>query len=185
MYRERGIDGAASFVLNGTAFTLDRVEENYDGVHYPLDVYDGGAQIIANAADWLLLERDEDDPFIPPKPGSMDNPFLGLCMLVFAMIGIFTLDGFMGASYIAAIFAPRVAPTRLCEEAFFSLHRRLRLPPFGNADFPAVFPFVGRQRSWDKEKESERGDSFDDGNEMESFLSTSSNNSDKLELLTS
>lgn len=128
LYRDEGVHGVSSFVLNGTAFTADRVNESYDGVHYPLSVYDGGAQILANAMDWLLLARNVADPFTAPQPGSMDNPYLGLAMLAFIFVGLFFFDGFMGVSYIAALFVPRLAPHRLRDEAFLSLHQRAGLP---------------------------------------------------------
>ena len=171
LYRQLGVNEAASFVLNGVAFTVDRVDESYDGVHYPLDVYDGGAQIFFNAADWLLLER-EPDVFVPPKPGSMDNPLLGVCMLLFVAIGIFTLDGFMGVSYLAAIFVPKVAPMALCEEAFHSLHRRLQLPSFDCQDPPLIRQILGRKanRRIDKVSNSERGVEDDEENEMASLV---------------
>jgi hypothetical protein len=128
LYRESGINDAATFVLDGPAFTSDRVEESYDGVHYPLSIYDAGAQILANAMDWLLLEMDQDDPFVPPKPGSMDNPILGILMLAFVFVGIFAFDGYMGASYIATVLLPKIAPYRLYHVTFRALHVRAGLP---------------------------------------------------------
>ena len=126
LYRDAGIHDAVSFVLDGTSFTIDRVKESYDGVHYPLSVYDGGAQILANAMDWLLLERDNvEDPFTAPKIGSMDNPYLGTTMLIFVLFGILYVDGFMGISYIAALVVRSVAPCGLYDEAFASLHMRI------------------------------------------------------------
>ena len=129
LYERKGILNAATFVLNGTSFTADRVSESYDGVHYPFSVYDAGAQILANAYDWLLPEKDTTDPFHGPKPGSMVNPGLGLMILGFAVISLFLFDGFLGASYFAAIFVPSVAPSRLYLEAFTTLHQRAGLPP--------------------------------------------------------
>lgn len=171
LYRQLGIEDAASFVLNGATFTVDRVDESYDGVHYPLDVYDGGAQILFNAADWLLLER-EAAAFVPPRPGSMDNPILGVCMLLFIAVGIFTLDGFMGVSYLAALFVPKVSPMALCEEAFLSLHRRLRLPSFECQDPPWIHRILGRKtsRRLNKDSNSERGVEDDEENEMASLI---------------
>jgi hypothetical protein len=134
LYRESGIHDAVTFVLDGPAFTADRVEESYDGVHYPLYVYDAGAQILANAMDWLLLEKYQEDPFVPPNPGSMDNPFLGILMLIFALIGIFAFDGYMGVSYVATAVLPKVAPYRLYHVTFRALHVRAGLPALSTND---------------------------------------------------
>ena len=128
LYRDSGIADAVTFVLDGTTFTSDRVEESYDGVHYPLPIYDAGAQILANAMDWLLLELDQNETFVPPKPGNMDNPILGVCMLLFILIGIFAFDGYMGVSYIATVLLPKVVPYRLYSVTFRALHVRAGLP---------------------------------------------------------
>jgi hypothetical protein len=129
LYRQVGIHDAVSFVLNGTAFTVDRVDESYDGVHYPLAVYDGGAQILANALDWLLPVSDEDvvgDPNATIE--SLGNPWLGLVLVGFCLISLFLFDGFMGASHLAALFIPSATPHRLFDQAFTSLHQRMGLP---------------------------------------------------------
>ena len=55
-YEQIGVNKAASLVLNGPSLTRERVSESYDCVHYPQDVYDAGAQILANAYDWVLPE---------------------------------------------------------------------------------------------------------------------------------
>ena len=128
LYRESGIHDAVTFVLDGPSFTSQRVAESYDGVHYPLDIYDAGAQILANAMDWLLLEINQDDPFVPPKTGSMDNPMLGILMLIFLFVGIFAFDGYLGVSYIATVLLPKVAPYRLYNITFRALHVRAGLP---------------------------------------------------------
>lgn len=123
MYRE------SSFVLNATSFTTSRVAESYDGVHYPLVVYDAGSQILANAMDWLLPERDTFGEFVAPRPGKMANPFLGLVMLAFISICLYLCDGFMGVSYLACFFVPSATPNNLYKEALNSLHQRKNLPP--------------------------------------------------------
>jgi N-acetylneuraminate 9-O-acetyltransferase len=162
LYRNKGIHEVASFVLNGTAFTIDRVEDSYDGVHYPLSVYDGGAQILANAMDWLLLERDDDEPIAVPRPGSMDNPYFGLVMLGFVFVSLFYLDGFMGVSYIAAFFVPSVSPRTLKDEAFESLHQRMGLP----AVHSAAASLSALQHVSDVRKNSDR----DSDDEMDGLL---------------
>jgi hypothetical protein len=126
---ETGITGAASFVIDGPAFTSARVAESFDGVHYPHQVYSAGAQILANALDWLLPDQIPGNPKAPPDPGAMAHTTLGLMILVFAFFGIIGFDGFMGFSYFAAIFIPSLAPYRLFHEAFSALHRRKNLPP--------------------------------------------------------
>jgi hypothetical protein len=129
LYRQVGIHNAVSFVLNGTAFTVDRVDESYDGVHYPLAVYDGGAQILVNALDWLLPTKDEDNVGDPNNTvESLGNPWLGLVVVGFCLISIFLFDGFMGASYLAALFLSSAAPHRLLDQSFTALHQRMGLP---------------------------------------------------------
>lgn len=173
LYRDKGVHGAASFVLNGSAFTVDRVEESYDGVHYPLSVYDGGAQILANAMDWLLLERDEDDVIAAPRPGSMDNPYLGLVMLSFVIVGLFCLDGFMGVSYVAALFVPRESPRRLYDEAFSSLHQRMGLPAVALQNNVAGISLSLRQLSLHHAHDKRKGSDGDSEDEMDGLLSAS------------
>ena len=133
-YAEVGVPGAASFVLDGPVWTRGRVSESYDGVHYPHSVYDAGSQILVNAMDWLLPEKDTTDNFVPLEPGPMANPRLGCMMLALAFIGLFFFDGFMGFSYFASLFVPSVSPKNLYEESYSSLHQRKKLPPI---DFSA------------------------------------------------
>jgi hypothetical protein len=123
LYHDLGIHDSVSFVLDGTSFTKDRVSESYDGVHYPLSVYDGGAQILANALDWLLTERVEGDSFVPPVPGSLAHPFLGLLVLLFTVFALFTFDGFMGFSYSAALLVKKAAPIAIYEDSFRFQHQ--------------------------------------------------------------
>ena len=123
-YAEVGVPRAASFVLDGPVWTRSRLSESYDGVHYPHTVYDAGSQILVNAMDWLLPEKDAPEKFTAPQPGAMANPRLGLMMLVLSMLGLVFLDGFMGFSYLASLFVPSVRPANLYEEAFTSLHQK-------------------------------------------------------------
>lgn len=126
---DSGIDSAASFVIDGKAFTSSRVSESFDGVHYPHQVYSAGAQILANALDWLLPGPLPGFAKAPPTPGAMAHFKLGIMMLILAAFGIFGFDGFLGFSYLTGIFYKDFAPFRLYHEAFSSLHRRKNLPP--------------------------------------------------------
>ena len=128
LYAQLGVISSASFVLDGPAFTSSRVSESYDGVHYPHSVYDAGAQILANAMDWILLERLDEDPVAIPKAGSMANPPLGLMMLCFVFMGLVCFDGFLGFSYLASFFSQGVMPSDLYDEAFEELHARQKIP---------------------------------------------------------
>jgi N-acetylneuraminate 9-O-acetyltransferase len=128
LYESEGVLASASFVIDGEAFTSSRVAESFDGVHYPHQVYSAGAQILCNAMDWLLPVPNKVPPKPAPSPGAMAHVPLGLMMLCFAAAGLFLFDGFMGFSYLAAIFAPGVAPSRLFYEAFSSLHQKKKLP---------------------------------------------------------
>lgn len=125
---KEGVLLSASFVIDGPSFTESRVSESFDGVHYPHQVYSAGAQILANAADWLLPEPIVAEPKPPNQPGAMAHMTLGLMVLAVAFFGIVGFDGFMGFSYLAAIFVPSVAPARLYYEAFSDLHRKKNLP---------------------------------------------------------
>lgn len=126
---QMGVWVASTFVLDGTAFSKDRVNESYDGVHYPPQVYDAGAQILANAMDWVLLDRPIEDNLVPGRPGSMASPLMGLMMLGFLSMGLFLFDGFFGVSYMASIFVKDVIPNELYEESYSSLHQNMKLPP--------------------------------------------------------
>lgn len=125
LYLSLGVLDAASFVLDGPAFTTGRVTESYDGVHYPLSVYNAGAQILANAMDWLLVgESSAKEEFVPPRFGSMAHPWLGIVLLFWVLAGVVLFDGFLGFSYLASIFVQRVMPRELYDEAFSLLQER-------------------------------------------------------------
>ena len=129
VYADIGLLSACSFVVDGPAFTKSRRKESYDGVHYPPQVYDAGAQILANAMDWLLPERDDTgEDFVPMQPGRMANPYLGLMMLCFVFVGLMFFDGFMGVSYLASMCVGGIMPNDLFEEAFTTLHKKANLP---------------------------------------------------------
>jgi len=124
VYARNGILSSSSFVIDGPAFTSSRASEIYDGVHYPIDVYSAGAQILFNSLDWLL-PPDFEEPVIPPRIGKMANPLLGLMMLILVVIGLVSFDGFLGFSYLASLFASGVMPHLLQEEAFATLHHQI------------------------------------------------------------
>jgi hypothetical protein len=129
LYKIHGIHDAANFVLDGTSFTRDRVLDSYDGVHYPLEVYDAGSQILINSFDWLLPHDDDHDlRHIPPSPGSMANPLYGITITVFLLLSLYCMDAFAGISVIASIvaFVPEVSPINLYNEAFTALHNQKR-----------------------------------------------------------
>jgi hypothetical protein len=128
LQQKEGVLLSASFVIDGPSFTKSRVEESFDGVHYPHQVYSAGSQILANAADWLLPDPIIADPKPPNNPGAMAHFSLGMMIIAVGLFGIVGFDGFFGFSYLAAIFVPSVAPARLYQEAFSDLHRRKGLP---------------------------------------------------------
>ena len=124
VYARNGILSSSSFVIDGPAFTSSRVAESYDGVHYPISVYDAGAQILFNALDWLLPPPVA--PYLtPPKVGKMANPLLGLVMLILITTSLVGFDGFLGFSFLASFFVKGVFPPELEEEAFYALHKKI------------------------------------------------------------
>jgi len=129
VYASLGVLSSSSFVIDGPAFTRDRVEEAYDGVHYPLQVYDAGSQILANSLDWLLPKKIVTVPdYNSPSPGVMAQPFLGFMMLCLTFIALVFFDGFMGFFYMASLFVKGVMPSQLYEEAYIKLHKKNKLP---------------------------------------------------------
>jgi len=145
VYARNGILSSSSFVIDGPAFTSSRVAESYDGVHYPIQVYEAGAQILFNALDWLLPPAIVD-PVIPPRVGKMANPILGAMMMLLVMIGLFCFDGFLGFSYLASLFVRGVMPHDLHEEAFTALHKKMGLPASDMRGPPPEAPSSGGHR---------------------------------------
>ena len=117
VYANSGVLSSATFIIDGPAFTTSRVSESYDGVHYPIQVYSAGAQILFNAMDWLLPPGIVEPVTMPPRIGSMANPILGIIMLILVTIGLVGCDGFLGFSYLASIFVKGVMPYHLYGEA--------------------------------------------------------------------
>jgi hypothetical protein len=128
LYKDNGIHDAAHFIFEGSSFTKDRVGDSYDGVHYPLEVYDAGAQIILNSFDWLLPPLEQPSTSAPP-PGSMAHPPLGFLTLILVCVAIFSLDSFLGISYLASLFAPGLLLSKLYQEAYSLLHQQKKIPP--------------------------------------------------------
>jgi hypothetical protein len=117
VYANSGILSSATFIIDGPVFTTSRVSESYDGVHYPIQVYYAGAQILFNAMDWLLPPGVAERVMIPPRIGSMANPIFGIVMLILVTIGLVGCDGFLGFSYLASIFVKGVMHYQLYGEA--------------------------------------------------------------------
>lgn len=143
MYKELDIEESASFVLDGPSYTRSRVAESFNGVSYPTSIYDAGTQIMANTFDWLVASEEEPHIESFPNqrvPGSLSNPFLGLMMACFGMIGLFFFDGYFGFSYLSSLLlrhstdkrqhvqSSLVVPTDLYEEAYLPYHQTLKLP---------------------------------------------------------
>lgn len=115
MQKDFGINSAAAFVLDGLALTKEQVHRSYDGVHYPSQIYDVGAQILINALDWLLpietMTYQSNRPF-KPILGSMANPALGLMVICCILIGLLFFDGYLGFSYLAlSLIQPKASPS--------------------------------------------------------------------------
>jgi len=123
MYHELGVPQSASFILDGPQFTQDRVSDSFDGVHYPNHVYDAGSQIVLNALD-QLWGGDMNKSIITrsylPATSSLINPYLGMMMLCFVLIGLFYFDGYFGVGYLAQFFVKKMSlsPSELYKDAF-------------------------------------------------------------------
>ena len=161
MYTELGVTSSVSFVLDGPSFTAERVSESFDGIHYPVSIYDAGAQILFNAFDLLLTPTPSTTTLNShlPKPGSLGNPYLGLMMICVALIGLFFFDGYLGVSYLAQAFVMNdtVSPGELYDDTFSSILMRLKIT------------VQEKERSQD-----EYYDSSDDRHEMTELLGRSS-----------
>jgi hypothetical protein len=110
LYLKEGVAGAATFLFHGPAYTRDRADESYDGIHYPFSVYDGGAQILANALDWLLVDsRARSDERACPTGSQLpilDIDFFEVVFLLVTLcLGLFVHDDFFGVFYFAMILA--------------------------------------------------------------------------------
>eukprot|EP00538_Stauroneis_constricta_P000205 CAMPEP_0119551752 /NCGR_PEP_ID=MMETSP1352-20130426/4924_1 /TAXON_ID=265584 /ORGANISM="Stauroneis constricta, Strain CCMP1120" /LENGTH=1017 /DNA_ID=CAMNT_0007597865 /DNA_START=161 /DNA_END=3214 /DNA_ORIENTATION=- len=158
LYKSKGVESAATLVVDGPVFTESRVNESYDGVHYPLQVYSAGSQILANALDWLVSPVPLDGPPPPKQPGEMAHPNLGLMILCFTLAGLIGFDGFMGFSYVASIFVPSVSPNLLYYEAFSTLHRKKKLPELKPETGHHVPPPIQRSESSDGGEEDVQPD---------------------------
>lgn len=175
LYKSKNVNEAASFVLDGPAFSSGRASESYDGVHYPFTVYEAGAQILLNAEDWLLPDRDTSDPFTPQYPGKMADPVLGGMMLCFIAMGLFFFDGFMGVSYLASLFVPSVTPSVLWEEAFTSLHRRVGLPEISGTGGGSIPTLKAKNSDLPRTDKTKHSDHPVDDDEIEALLREDSN----------
>ena len=115
LFGKLGIYDAATFVLHGTSFTSSRVDESYDGVHYPFPIYDGGAQLLANAYDWLL-EAPPRNIVGQVNDEKRNSTLLVLSMMCIIGTALFLMDSFIGLSYIVAWMKPSLQPRKLYEE---------------------------------------------------------------------
>ena len=122
-YERNGVLQATSFALDGLSFTRDRVNESYDGVHYPLSIYDGGSQILLNALDWLLPPPPQPEAEPSPDFSSLASPQLGLVAVTLLVVCIVTMDSFFGLTYLAAILVPSTTPKSLYDEGIALLSR--------------------------------------------------------------
>lgn len=124
MYAELGVPQSASFVLDGPQFTQDRVSDSFDGVHYPSPVYDAGSQIVLNALDQLWNGGGTDTYTTTrtylPATSSLINPYLGLMMLCFVVIGLFYFDAYFGVGFVSIFFVKNasLSPSELYNDAF-------------------------------------------------------------------
>ena len=141
VYETTGIGAASSFVVDGPSFTKGRVGESHDGVHYPHDVYDAGAQILVNALDWLVLPLRPLSSKVPMEGmnnqgsivqtttsaniGGFANPFLGLMTLCLCFMGLYLFDGLLGFSHVTCVVVRGVLPSDLYFEAYNDLHKRI------------------------------------------------------------
>ena len=125
VYSLNGILSSASFVIDGTAFTASRVSESFDGVHYPHQVYDGGAQIFFQSLDWLLPQNSETIT-TPKDISTMPNTVLGILLLALIGIGLVLFDGFLGFSYLACFFVKGVKPRDVYDDVSSEHAKRRR-----------------------------------------------------------
>lgn len=129
LYVDLGVTSSASFVLEGPGFTCGKVNESYDGIHFPNDVYDAGVQVLANAFTWLIEIDASALDIGANRSSSQSNPYLGLMMLSFALVALFFFDGYFGFSFLAQVFVTKdkVSPPDLYQEAFAPVFIRLKV----------------------------------------------------------
>ncbi|EED93511.1 predicted protein [Thalassiosira pseudonana CCMP1335] len=129
LYVDMGVTSSASFVLEGPGFTCGKVNESYDGIHFPNDVYDAGVQVLANAFTWLIEIDASALDIGANRSSSQSNPYLGLMMLSFALVALFFFDGYFGFSFLAQVFVTKdkVSPPDLYQEAFAPVFIRLKV----------------------------------------------------------
>jgi hypothetical protein len=141
MYARLEVEASVDFVLDGPSYTEGCVADSWDGIQYPLRVYDVGVQVVANALDWLIPRNIIVESFKPPKTGQLGNPFLGLMMICFGLMGLIFYDGYLGFSYLASLFVRRMEvdepiqlstslfmPRDMYEEAIVPFNQSLKLP---------------------------------------------------------
>ena len=106
LYAQLGIDDVVDTVIDGPSFTSTKVQESYDGVHYPPYIYDVGTQLLGNALDWLLVDSTTNLPLDDEllAHSVKGNAFLGCMMFCFCLIGLLFYDGYFGFSYLASLF---------------------------------------------------------------------------------
>ena len=159
LYKDHGIHDASNFVIDGASFTKDRVSDSYDGVHYPLEVYDAGSQIILNAFDWLLpADENLSKQSNSPKLETMAHPFYGIVVVALLLLSLLSLDAFCGLSTFACTvaFTTGIVPSAICNEAYNELHQRKNLPPWNHHNHLVEKKGNGREGS----------NSLEDGAEM-------------------
>jgi len=122
LYREIGIISAASLHIDGFAYTQERVNESFDGVHYPKSVYSAGVQILSNSFDWLLWGKSDRSSESYNEVGVLSNPFKGLITMTVAIFGIYKFDSFLGLLYLTSSFVRGIRPDAMNEVTLQTLN---------------------------------------------------------------
>lgn len=118
LYRRAGVHDAATFTLDGTAFTSSRAEESYDGVHYPFPIYDGGAQILANSFDWLVEPQNDSRIGFTENDESSFDPFALVILLGILVSATWFSDSFGGFLHATSLLTQLyIVPSSLNLEA--------------------------------------------------------------------
>ena len=100
-------------------------------MHYPLEVYDAGAQIILNSFDWLVPnDKNHSAVHEISRPGSIAHPFYGLLVIFLVLVCLFSVDVYVGLSWISCWLANslELLPLVIYHEAYSVLHQRKGLP---------------------------------------------------------